>query len=141
MAWGDLKDKVDVIMKGLEFKPALETFNVETMPALDSMTNTMYCVLANDLSPNTTFTDKADRFYPHCKFSVNVLFNLYNGNQDQYDAAVTSEESIIASIINPGNYSVYTRIIEFRGATNKLLHENWLIATINFEAEYILAYQ
>jgi hypothetical protein len=138
LAWSDLKTKVSDVLDGLQLTEAVETFNIQSLP--NSLTGKRYCVLADEIRPNAEFKDKADRFYPHIKFSVNIIFDLFTADKNYYDTAITTIETVIGSVINPTNYSSLTRIVNFLGARVVTVNDNFLVATIDFDAEYTIVY-
>lgn len=162
MAYADLKAKIDTLLQvqnlttqdnvlvttqdGLQFGFGVGLIEAPEQLSLDSVPSSgldrCYTVAVDELSENSEFCDKYDRFYPNCKFTITIGFDTHNGDPNFYALGIAELENVARTIINPNNYEAQTRIIDFVGVKTKTVanQDNFLLGEVSFKANYILQY-
>jgi hypothetical protein len=141
MSWATTRSQLESILNAIGFTRAPEVFDIEKQPA--TFIDSVFCVQLEEMEPNTDgFGDVADRFYPTQKIKISVAYDVFNGDQDAYDAAINNNTRIVQTILNPNNRPTDVRMVAYTGSKTKLLkgQDNWLIIDNTFDLQVQVVY-
>jgi hypothetical protein len=141
MTISGIKTQLDAILAthlGLVESP--DMFPLDEIP--DSIADGTYQILFPELSPNSEFEDKADRFTPHLAVSIEVVKREGLRGKTEYATAMALMESIVGHVLNPANYAGAWKNVSLSSATNRTdaRMENWMIIECKFDMIYTLTY-
>ena len=141
MSWSNTRLEIEALLSVYGFTRAPEIFDIEQQPA--TFIDKVFCIQIEETGPNTDgFGDVTDRFFPTHKIKISVLYELFNGNQEAYDAAIDKNMRIIQLLIDPNKRPTDVRICGFEGTKTKLFKDNnnWLIIDNSFNLQVEVKY-
>lgn len=140
MTISGIKTQLSTILATLDLTESPDMFSLDEIP--ESIADGTYQILFPELSPNSEFEDKADRFTPKLSVAIEVIKREGLRGTSEYLAAMTLMESIVGHILDPANYAGAWKNVSLASATNRTDEkmQNWMIIECKFDMIYTLTY-
>jgi hypothetical protein len=137
--YNDLRDHISGMLSAAGYVESVDTFTVDNLP--ETMADKSFSIQLKAIKPNGADTE--DRIYPIYEVSITAIYAVGNNSFSRLDVAHTWNEELVAMVMNPGNRSTDTRVVNFAGSTFDDYENDgyFVIATNNFEVEMSLLYK